>query len=242
MRLEGRWNAGHFVCVGLDPDYERLPEAVRRRHSRAEAFVAFNQAIIDATAELACAFKPNAAFVRGRRSPMARWHWRRPWPTSRRRTRQSPSSTTPSAATSGTPISRVYTRSIRCIGCRCADDPRVLRAGGGPTIPRPLGPWDHRHGEQFHTPATVADVPRPPRSASCRPSRSTRSLSPADVATRWNTHGNCALAVGAPYPEKIARSGKSRPISHLLILGIGAQGAHGGPAPSGRRKIDAGKE
>ncbi len=49
------------VCVGLDPDPARLPRLFRDR-SPADAVLAFNRAIIDATADLACAYKPNLAF------------------------------------------------------------------------------------------------------------------------------------------------------------------------------------
>ena len=41
------------VCVGLDPDVSRMPIADIR---------AFNRAIIDATRDLVCAYKPNLAF------------------------------------------------------------------------------------------------------------------------------------------------------------------------------------
>ena len=41
------------VCVGLDPDVSRMPIADVR---------AFNRAIIDATRDLVCAYKPNLAF------------------------------------------------------------------------------------------------------------------------------------------------------------------------------------
>jgi orotidine-5'-phosphate decarboxylase len=47
------------LCVGLDPTLEALPEGVERS---AESVLAFNRAIIDATADLACAYKPNLAF------------------------------------------------------------------------------------------------------------------------------------------------------------------------------------
>ena len=49
------------VCVGLDPDPARLPLALRDR-PLPEAILAFNRAIIEATAEVACAYKPNLAF------------------------------------------------------------------------------------------------------------------------------------------------------------------------------------
>ncbi|MEP0545931.1 MAG: orotidine-5'-phosphate decarboxylase [Rhodothermales bacterium] len=49
------------VCVGLDPDPARLPRSLRDLPP-ADAVLAFNRAIIDATADIACAFKPNLAF------------------------------------------------------------------------------------------------------------------------------------------------------------------------------------
>jgi len=48
-----------WVCVGLDPVMERLPEAVREADN---PFLTFGRAIVEATAELVCAFKPNLAF------------------------------------------------------------------------------------------------------------------------------------------------------------------------------------
>ena len=45
-----------FLCVGLDPDVAKMPSSL------AGDLFAFNQAIIDATAEFAIAFKPNLAF------------------------------------------------------------------------------------------------------------------------------------------------------------------------------------
>jgi len=48
-----------WLCVGLDTDPDKMPSPLR---SRADAIVAFNQAIIDATRDLVCAFKPNLAF------------------------------------------------------------------------------------------------------------------------------------------------------------------------------------
>ena len=50
------------LCVGLDPDPQRLPKHLMERHTLAEAVVAFNAAIIEATADVACAYKLNFAF------------------------------------------------------------------------------------------------------------------------------------------------------------------------------------
>lgn len=51
---------GSFLCVGLDPDIKKIPECIAG--TDAERVLAFNRAIIDATAPYCVAFKPNLAF------------------------------------------------------------------------------------------------------------------------------------------------------------------------------------
>ena len=60
--LRSRWAEGRFVCVGLDSAHDALPASVRARRSVDTAVLAFNRAIVDATAEFVCAYKPNIAF------------------------------------------------------------------------------------------------------------------------------------------------------------------------------------
>ena len=48
-----------FLCVGLDTDIKKIPEHLK---SADDPIFAFNQAIIDATADLCVAYKPNLAF------------------------------------------------------------------------------------------------------------------------------------------------------------------------------------
>lgn len=48
-----------FLCVGLDPDLTSLPEVLSGKKN---PFFEFNQAIIDATADLVCAYKPQNAY------------------------------------------------------------------------------------------------------------------------------------------------------------------------------------
>lgn len=48
-----------LVCVGLDPDLKKLPAICLKE---AKPFFSFNKAIIDATADLVCAFKPQIAY------------------------------------------------------------------------------------------------------------------------------------------------------------------------------------
>lgn len=54
QRLEAACNSrSSLLCVGLDPDPERMP---------VKDVFQFNRGIIDSTADLACAYKPNLAF------------------------------------------------------------------------------------------------------------------------------------------------------------------------------------
>lgn len=48
-----------LLCVGLDPDFDKLPQHIKKGK---DALFNFNSAIIDATADLVCAYKPNSAF------------------------------------------------------------------------------------------------------------------------------------------------------------------------------------
>jgi orotidine-5'-phosphate decarboxylase len=50
-----------LLCVGLDPEQERLPATLRNLPPE-QAIVKFCHAIIEATAAHVCAFKPNSAF------------------------------------------------------------------------------------------------------------------------------------------------------------------------------------
>ncbi len=58
--LATAWHKNNsLVCVGLDPVRTKLPTHLQNSDN---ALLAFNKAIVDATADLVCAYKPNAAF------------------------------------------------------------------------------------------------------------------------------------------------------------------------------------
>jgi orotidine-5'-phosphate decarboxylase len=61
-RLADAQAATSALCVGLDPDPERLPAHLLRRGDVPAAVLAFNRAVIEATADAACAYKLNFAF------------------------------------------------------------------------------------------------------------------------------------------------------------------------------------
>lgn len=62
--LEKQWEQDKFLCVGLDSDFEKIPEAARPPAGGGveDTIVAFNRAVVDATRDIVCAFKPNPAF------------------------------------------------------------------------------------------------------------------------------------------------------------------------------------
>jgi orotidine-5'-phosphate decarboxylase len=58
-KLSAAWAKNNsLLCVGLDPDTTKLPAGLGQFE--------FNKAIIDATADLVCAYKPNSAFYEAR--------------------------------------------------------------------------------------------------------------------------------------------------------------------------------
>lgn len=63
--VRARWDKGLFLCVGLDSDFDKLPKAPEV-YGTADPVRKFNEKIIEATADVACCFKINIAFYAGR--------------------------------------------------------------------------------------------------------------------------------------------------------------------------------
>jgi orotidine-5'-phosphate decarboxylase len=59
-KLSAAWKAHNsLLCVGLDPDLAKIPADLQEQP---DAIFAFCKAIVDATADMACAFKPQIAY------------------------------------------------------------------------------------------------------------------------------------------------------------------------------------
>ncbi len=58
--VSAQWEKSKFLCVGLDPDIEKIPAHILG--TAEEKIVTFLKEIIDATKDEVCAFKPNSAF------------------------------------------------------------------------------------------------------------------------------------------------------------------------------------
>ena len=62
-KLDNAWRENNsLVCVGLDPDLDKIPQHLM---SRPHPVFDFNKQIIDATADLACAYKLQIAYYAG---------------------------------------------------------------------------------------------------------------------------------------------------------------------------------
>ena len=60
--LGARTATGAHLCVGLDTSVAALPEGIAPTLAPEERVVAFNERVVEATLDIAAAFKPNAAF------------------------------------------------------------------------------------------------------------------------------------------------------------------------------------
>jgi orotidine-5'-phosphate decarboxylase len=65
-RLKQRWrDSDSLLCLGLDPDRDKLPDSLRGRD---DAISEFCKAIVAATADLVCAYKPQIAYFAAARA------------------------------------------------------------------------------------------------------------------------------------------------------------------------------
>ncbi len=62
-KLTSRFAAQKFLCVGLDPEYAKIPASlVEACKTREDALYEFGREMMDATADIVTAWKPNSAF------------------------------------------------------------------------------------------------------------------------------------------------------------------------------------
>ena len=221
--LDARWEAGLFVSVGLDPDWERLPASLRAAagsdpsdDAKAAVVLRFCTAIVDAAADFACAFKPNAAFFERFGAPgtaalgAVLRHIR--------------------AAAPAVPV--IYDAKRGDIGSTNAGyvEDAFDRLGADAITVHPylgresLGPFLDRAdrgvivlvrtsnpgGGEFQDLRVGGE---PLYSAVAR-----------RVADHWNRNNNCAVVVGATYPQELAAVRAIVGDMPILIPGVGAQG------------------
>jgi len=211
-KLELAWQRhDSLVCVGLDPEIERFP-----RHIAAQAspIFQFNKAIIDATHDLACAFKPQFAHYAAYEAE-----------DQLERTIEYIHRTCPDVPV----ILDAKRGDISSTAERYAIE-AFERYGADAVTVNPYLGTDALEPFLKHADRGVIVL--------CRTSNAGgRDLQDLKVgeralyevvaqlaATRWNSRGNCLLVVGATYPQELAAVRELVGDMALLVPGIGAQG------------------
>jgi len=193
------------LCIGLDIVPERLPEGVWRDTN---GFIVFGRKIIEATVDLACAYKPNLAFYEalgvGGLHILAKILEAIP-PT----------------------IPVIADGKRGDIGNTARAYARALfdRLGFDAATLNPYLGYDSL--EPFLTYANcgcyVLCLTSNPGAADFQ-ERDDLFLEVARRASEWNNNGNIGLVVGATRPDRIAQVRAVAPDLHFLIPGVGAQG------------------
>lgn len=213
--LEAQWSLGKFLCVGLDSDFEKIPEAARQA-GVGETILAFNRAIVDATKDLVCAYKPNSAFYEA--------HGDEGW-KALRATIQYINEAAPEV-----PV---------ILDAKRAD---IGNTNNGYVA----SAFDHLHADAvtvhpyFGSDALTSFFERTEKGiiVLCKSSNpgsgEIQGLKVDGVplyqviarmtAGPWNAQGNCSIMVGATYPEELAEVRKIVGDMPILIPGIGTQG------------------
>jgi orotidine-5'-phosphate decarboxylase len=197
-----------LLCVGLDPDPALMPEK--------KSVLDFNKAIIDSTADLVCAYKPNIAFYEALGSDGL---------AALKRTRD------------------YIPKDIPVIGdAKRGDIGHTAKAyakalfeyfGFDATTVSPylgfdsLEPFIQYHDRGVFVLCRTSNPGAADfQSLSCEVDGRRLPLYEivAEKVGRWNTHGNLGLVVGATYPEELKAIRQRFPNMPLLIPGVGAQG------------------
>jgi orotidine-5'-phosphate decarboxylase len=210
--LRARWEqADSLVCVGLDPEPAKFPAKFA---SDPDAVFAFCRDIADATADYACAFKPQIAHFAalGAEDALARLiahiHAAHPGiPVILDSKRGDIGSTAQHYASEAFDRYRADAVTANPYLGRDSLQPFLDRADRGVIVLcRTSNP-----GAGDLQDLLVAGRPLYQHVAE-------------KIAIEWNTHGNCALVVGATWPEQLREVRAIVGAMPLLVPGVGAQG------------------
>ncbi|MCY4344334.1 MAG: orotidine-5'-phosphate decarboxylase [Gammaproteobacteria bacterium] len=209
-RLRQAWShSGSLICVGLDPVRSRLPAALRQSPSALRDFCC---AIVEATADLVCAFKPQAAHFAAEgaedqlASLIAFIHQR--WP-------DVPVILDAKRSDIGATAEFYAKEAFE----RYNADAVTINPYLGEESVRPFLSYPGRG---------VALLCRTSNAGSgwlqAHPLDAPLYLRVAAAAKEWNRDGNLMLVAGATHPEELARIREAVGCMPLLVPGVGAQG------------------
>ncbi len=226
--LEAQWAKGNFVCVGLDSEFGKIPVSVQRNHDRhvyvtANTIVDFNQSIVEATRDLVCAYKLNVAFYEAHGAEGI---------TALHQTSTGIHTIAPNVpvildAKRGD-IGNTNAGYIQFAFDNLGADAITVHPYLGAEALQPFL-------AQANKGIIVLCRTSNPGAGEFQdlqvPTASTQSgfeplyrFVARRVADKWNKHGNCALVIGATYPQELREVRGLVGDMPILIPGIGAQG------------------
>lgn len=216
--LRAAWQSSNsLLCVGLDPDPARFPAHL---NNRPDALYQFCTAIIDATADLACCFKPQIAYFAAHKAEdqleaiIAHIHQRHPAiPVILDAKRGDIGSTAEQYAKEAFERFRADAITVNPYMGKDSVDPYLAYPDKGVIL---LCRTSNPGGSDLQFLDVAATTRWPTEKLYERVARL--------VAEEWNSQGNCGLVVGATFPNEIARVRAIVGDLPLLVPGIGAQG------------------
>jgi len=230
--LQQAWTRNDsLVCVGLDPTPAKFPPHLR---DEPDAVFAFCAAIVDATADLVCAYKPQIAHFAALRAEavlerlIAHIHTRHPdVPVILDAKRGDIGSTAQHYVSEAFDRYQADAVTVNPYLGRDAAQPFLDRADKGVVI---LCHTSNPGAADLQD-LLVHDTEGTPLPLYQHLART--------IARDWNTHGNCVLVTGATWPAQLGEVRALVGDMPLLVPGIGAQGGdveavvHQGRTPAG---------
>ena len=212
-KLAAAWKATNsLVCVGLDPEPKKFPDQFRDAPG---GIFEFNKAIIDATRDLACAYKPQFAHYAAHAAENQLEH-----------TIDYIKATAPNAIV----ILDSKRGDIGSTAEQYAQE-AFERYGADAVTVNPYLGRDSVEPFLKHADKGVIILCRTSnpgakdfQDLNVGPGRKLFQHVAETVAKEWNANGNCMLVVGATYPEELADIRSRVGNLPILVPGMGAQG------------------
>lgn len=213
QKLATAWKTTNsLVCVGLDPEPKKFPDKFRDAPG---SIFAFNKAIVDATADLACAYKPQFAHYAAQAAENQLEH-----------TIDYIKATAPNAIV----ILDSKRGDIGSTAEQYAHE-AFERYGADAVTVNPYLGRDSVEPFLKHADKGVIILCRTSnpgakdlQDLNVGPGRKLFHHVAETVAKDWNSNGNCMLVVGATYPEELADIRTRVGDLPFLVPGVGAQG------------------
>ncbi|UKI32573.1 MAG: orotidine-5'-phosphate decarboxylase [Lentisphaeria bacterium] len=209
-----------LVCVGLDPDLKKLPACLAGKKN---PIFEFNKAIIDATRDWVCCYKPQVAYYAGQG---AEAELRMTIDYIREQAPLVPVILDAKRGRHRLDRGDVRPRGVRAVQCRCGDGRNPYM--GFDTL-KPFLDYADRG-------VVILCRTSNPNSGDLQNLMCDGKMVYEHVAElardKWNYNHNVALVIGATYPEELRHVRELCPELPFLVPGVGAQGGRrgeGGP-------------